>query len=179
MTDELHLRRAGVSDAALLAEFGARTFAETFAIDNKPEDMAAYLAGAFGESKQRAELASPAVAAFIAEIAGAIAGYALLREGGEPEGVVRGPRPVELQRLYVDARQKGRGVAQALMAEVESEARRRGGETLWLGVWEHNPRAIAFYRKCGFADVGTHVFQLGSDPQVDRVLAKPLVRSAS
>lgn len=170
----LRIRRAGEADAALLAEFGARTFRETFAADNTPEDMAAYLAGAFGEELQRAELLSPVVAAFIAELDGATAGYAVLREGGETGGAVRGERPVELQRLYVDVRHKGAGVAQALMDEVDREARRRGGETLWLGVWERNARAIAFYRKCGFIDVGTHVFQLGSDPQTDRIMSRPV-----
>jgi ribosomal protein S18 acetylase RimI-like enzyme len=68
----------------------------------------------------------------------------------------------------------GRGVAQALMARVVAEAVAAGANTLWLGVWEHNHRARAFYGKCGFADVGEHVFLFGTDPQTDRVMVKPL-----
>lgn len=176
ITDTVRLRRASVEDAATLAEFGARTFAETFAADNTPEDMAAYLAESFSEQIQHAELSSPAVAAFLAEVDGAVAGYAVVRDGSEAGGQVTGDAPVELQRLYVGGEFKGRGIAQALMAEVEAEARRRGGRTLWLGVWERNARAIAFYRKCGFEVVGTHIFQVGSDPQTDHVMSKPLDR---
>jgi diamine N-acetyltransferase len=60
------------------------------------------------------------------------------------------------------------------MTATSREATARGAETLWLGVWEQNSRGIAFYRKCGFADVGTQTFVLGSDPQDDRVMALPL-----
>lgn len=176
MTGPVQLRRALVSDAATLAEFGARTFVETFAADNSPDDMATYLAQSFGAAIQRAELSSPSVAAFLAEVDGALVGYAVLRDGGDASGLpsLTAAAPVELQRLYVGRELKGRGVAQLLMAEVEAEARRRGGRTLWLGVWEKNARAIAFYEKSGFTDVGTHVFQLGSDAQTDRLMSKPL-----
>ena len=44
--------------------------------------------------------------------------------------------------------------------------------TLWLGVWERNVRAQAFYRKQGFTVVGSQIFRLGSDPQRDLVMAK-------
>jgi ribosomal protein S18 acetylase RimI-like enzyme len=87
---------------------------------------------------------------------------------------VPGNDRLELSRFYVDRPWHGRGVAQALMTATVREAARRGGETLWLGVWERNPRGIAFYRKCGFADVGTQTFVLGSDPQNDRVMALTL-----
>jgi ribosomal protein S18 acetylase RimI-like enzyme len=77
-------------------------------------------------------------------------------------------------RFYVDRPWFGRGVAPALMAACAAEARRRGGDVLWLGVWERNARAIAFYEKCGFRRVGIQPFQLGSDRQTDYVMARPL-----
>jgi ribosomal protein S18 acetylase RimI-like enzyme len=55
------------------------------------------------------------------------------------------------------------------MKQVELEALRRGGETLWLGVWERNERAKAFYRKAGFIDIGSHIYTVGSDAQTDRI----------
>ena len=58
------------------------------------------------------------------------------------------------------------------MNEVLRLARERAADHLWLGVWEHNPRAIAFYRKYGFREVGEHVFQLGRDPQRDLILVR-------
>jgi ribosomal protein S18 acetylase RimI-like enzyme len=79
--------------------------------------------------------------------------------------------PVELVRFYVVRDWHGRGVAQRLMDACVAEARRRGGRTLWLAVWQENPRAIAFYRKAGFRLAGTTTFRLGSQVQDDDVMA--------
>jgi ribosomal protein S18 acetylase RimI-like enzyme len=53
-----------------------------------------------------------------------------------------------------------------------AEAEKRGHDSLWLGVWEHNPKAQAFYRKWGFVEVGTQIFQLGNDPQRDLIMQR-------
>ena len=87
---------------------------------------------------------------------------------------VTGPEPIELWRFYVDRPWHGRGIAQALMERVKAAARERGAKTLWLGVWERNDRARAFYAKCGFADAGEHIFLFGTDPQTDRVMVTSL-----
>jgi ribosomal protein S18 acetylase RimI-like enzyme len=60
------------------------------------------------------------------------------------------------------------------MKSVATAARARGARTLWLGVWERNERAKSFYRKCGFRDVGSQPFVLGTDVQTDRVMVLPL-----
>ena len=166
--------RLGVaSDAPALAELAARTFRETFASDNRPEDLALHLAQSYGISQQQKELADPAVTTLLVEIEGQLTGYAQLRSGDAP-ACVTGGSPVELWRFYVARPWHGRGIAQTLMGQVESEACRRGGRTLWLGVWERNERAKAFYRKTGFVDVGSHVFMVGTDAQMDRILVRPL-----
>lgn len=168
---DVTIRRASSDDAGLLAELGARTFRDTFAADNSPEDMAAYLASSFNPAQQTAELADTASTFFIAEVGGAAAGYAMLRVG-EAEECVEGLKPVELVRLYVSVEWLGRGVGEALMRACVDEARRAGHETLWLGVWERNGRAQAFYRKWNFRAVGRHVFQLGSDAQTDILMER-------
>ena len=167
------IRAGEAGDAPALAELAARTFRETFAADNRPEDMALHLAHAYGTSQQGSELADPNVATLLAEVDGQLAGYAQLRSGATPAHVA-GEAPIELWRFYIAQSWQGRGVAQALMQSVESEAYRRGGRTLWLGVWERNERAKAFYAKTGFVDVGAHVFMVGTDPQTDRILVRPL-----
>jgi GNAT superfamily N-acetyltransferase len=166
--------RAGVvADATALAELAARTFRETFAADNRPEDMALHIAHAYGTPQQQRELVDPDIATLLVEVDGQLAGYAQLRSGVAP-ACVTGQAPVELWRFYIAQPWHGRGVAQALMRRVESEAYRRGGRTLWLGVWERNERAKAFYQKSGFTDVGSHVFMVGTDAQTDRILVRPL-----
>lgn len=167
------IRRADVNDAGLLAGLGARTFSETFAADNKPEDMAAYLAASFSPAKQAEEILDTRSIYLVAEIDDEAVGYAQLYAGTTPE-CVTGTMPIELVRFYVDARWHGRGVSAALMPACIDEARRAGYQTLWLGVWEHNGRAQAFYRKWSFREVGEHVFQLGSDPQTDVLMAREI-----
>lgn len=169
------IRRGVAADSPSLAEFGARTFAEAFAAENTPVDMAAHLERTFGADRQAEELADPRCTYLVAEAADTVVGYALVAVSSPP-ACIGGAHPIELLRLYVDRGWFGTGLAHALMAAAEDEARGRGGDTLWLGVWERNPRAIAFYRKCGFVDVGSHVFRLGDDPQTDRVMQKVLAR---
>jgi diamine N-acetyltransferase len=175
MTDQTttHIRRADVNDAALLAELGARTFNDTFAADNNAEDMAAYLSASFSPSKQTEELLDAQSIYLIAEIGGHPVGYAQLYAGAAPE-CVKGDEPVELVRFYVLQEWHGRGVGAPLMRACIEEARAAGRRTLWLGVWEHNGRAQAFYRKWDFETVGEHIFQLGSDPQTDVLMAREI-----
>jgi ribosomal protein S18 acetylase RimI-like enzyme len=165
----LTIRRGSPADAELLAELGARTFSEAFATDNTPEDMAAYLASAFSPEQQAAELAEPNSLFQIAEINGVALGYAKLRSGHAPESVT-GDKPIELVRLYVSQASLGSGIGASLMQACIVEAKQSGHTTLWLGVWEHNHRAQAFYRKWNFFEVGTHVFQLGRDSQTDLLM---------
>src|ERR1700730_8754009 len=167
------IRYARAVDAGLLAELGARTFSETFAADNSAEDMAVYLASSFGPALQAAELADPDSIFLIAEVDGFAAGYAKLKSGDPPDGVT-GEKPIELVRLYVAQEWLGRGVGAALMQVCIDQARQKGHRTLWLGVWEHNDRARAFYRKWNFREVGTHNFQLGQDAQTDILMERSL-----
>jgi len=157
----------------MLTELGARTFAETFAADNTPEDLTAYMAASFNVAQQTAELEDPGSTFLIAELDGRAAGYAKLHDG-EPEQGVQGQKPVELVRLYVSREWLGRGVGEQLMRACLDEARQAGHETIWLGVWERNARAQAFYRKWNFRTVGEHDFQLGADLQRDILMARAL-----
>jgi GNAT superfamily N-acetyltransferase len=167
------VRPAGPSDAAWLATLAERTFRETYTVHNTPENMERYVAGHFGPAIQAAELQDPAVTIVVAEVDGQPAGYVQLVRSAPPP-VVTSPAPLEVLRFYVDRAWHGQGVAQALMAATVETARAAGARTLWLGVWERNERAIAFYRKSGFAEVGTQTFVLGTDHQRDFVLARPL-----
>jgi ribosomal protein S18 acetylase RimI-like enzyme len=174
------VRIATVDDAAVITELAARTFRETFGPDNTADDMTAYLARSFGLNKQRRELADPSVLYLLATKGGDVAGYAMLQDSRDeaPACVAKkgeDAAPVELVRFYVTSRWHGQGVAQSLMSACVEHARTRGGRTLWLGVWERNARAIKFYEKTGFRDVGSQVFWLGGDRQIDRVMVRSLL----
>ena len=175
---EAVIRPATIADAARLSKLAATTFRETFEGENTPEDMARYVAQAFTPDQQAAEIADPGGAVLLAERphpAGdaELVGYVHLASGPAP-AAVQGPAPLELKRLYVARVWHGQGVAQALMDAALDAAYASGAKTLWLGVWERNPRAVAFYRKYGFTRVGEHTFVLGGDAQTDSLFARSL-----
>lgn len=169
------VRHAQPADAPRLSAFGRRIFHDTFAPANNPADLGAYLESAYTEPRQLAEILDPGIVTLLLEIEGTLAAFAQLRSSPSGDGVA-GADPIELWRFYVDPAWHGKGVAASFMDTAEKVARSRGAGTLWLGVWENNLRAQAFYRKCGFAEVGSHIFVVGTDPQRDLVMSKALVR---
>ena len=167
------IRRGAAADASALSAFAAATFSDTYGRYNDPENLNRHIASAFNATQQAEELADPEVATLIAHREDAFAGYAQVRRADAPACVTHAS-PIELQRFYVDAAWHGCGLAQRLLDEACAAARAFGGSVLWLKVWERNARAIAFYRKSRFIDVGTADFFVGSDRQTDRVLVLSL-----
>jgi len=173
MTPPVTLRSASPADATQLAEFARRNFAETFGPSNTPEDLELHLSYTYSPDIQRRELSNPRFTTILAESEGKLAGYAQLRETKAPASVTSG-EPIELLRFYVDRPWQGRGVARLLMEAVFAAARGRGAGSVWLCVWQENPRAIAFYEREGFLRVGTQDFLLGTDVQLDWVMARDI-----
>ncbi|HYE76157.1 MAG TPA: GNAT family N-acetyltransferase [Blastocatellia bacterium] len=163
---QIIIRCATVDDAMRLTELAARTFWDTFAVYNKAEDMQAYMSSAFTVTQIASEIADRLAKFFVAEINGELTGYAKLFAGEVPE-CITGTRPIELARLYVSQNYLGRGLGQKLLQACFDDAIKSGCQTMFLGVWEHNERAKAFYRKHGFREVGSHPFILGEDHQTD------------
>lgn len=169
------LRKAALSDAAALAELAERTFRATFAADNTEADMEAHCRASYSEAIQAGEIANPAMATLLVEGDGRLLAFAQLRWEDAPACVLArmsAKGPGEIQRLYVDREWHGAGIAQELMHACLEQVRARGSDVVWLGVWERNPRAMAFYRKFGFVEVGDHVFAVGTDPQRDILMAR-------
>src|SRR5918994_2254414 len=131
---DLLIRRGVLSDAAALAELAARTFTDAFASDNRPEDLQAHLAAAYGVAQQSAEITDPNCVTLLADRGGALIGYAQVRRRAVPACVTQ-DRPIELQRFYLDRSAHGTGVAKELMAAVHDAARELGGRPLWVRVW--------------------------------------------
>ena len=166
---DVAIRRGSVADAAELAAFAAKCFEETYSADNNPDDLRAHLDNSYGLAQQTAELADPLVLTILARSNGELVAYAQVRRNTPPLCVTHAA-PVELHRFYVDQRAHGSGLASDLMEAVLQAARELQGRHIWLGVWERNPRAIAFYKKEKFVDVGSTFCMVGPDKQSDRVL---------
>ncbi|MEP6923458.1 MAG: GNAT family N-acetyltransferase [Pyrinomonadaceae bacterium] len=168
--ESVKIRFATVEDAAILAEISRKSFYDAFKDHpkNEPEDMRLYMDSAFGAEIQARELADPQIIYLIVEAAGEIAGFVKLHKDTREE-TVTGDKCLEIARFYLLQEWIGRGVSKQMMQMVLDYAQEKGFDTVWLGVWEYNYRAQAFYKKWGFEHTGEHIFQLGNDPQTDWV----------
>jgi ribosomal protein S18 acetylase RimI-like enzyme len=169
-----NIRFASIEDAKTLALFGAKTFSDTFAIHNTETNMKLYIDKTFTTEQLRKEIEDPSSTFLIAQNDDSVVGYAKMRTGKIPDeiGTTNG---IEIERIYAAQAYIGKKVGTSLMQACLDLATSRGYHTLWLGVWEHNPRAIAFYEKWGFKKFGAHPFLLGTDLQTDLLMKKQLI----
>ena len=165
------IRKAHSSDAKVLAELAETTFRATFGAMNTAEHMELHCRSSYGEQIQAAEIADPGMVTLVSEDKGRLIAYAQLRWGEAPD-CVAAKSPGEIQRLYVVEDWHGKGIPRNTRQACIDEIKQQGSDALWLGVWERNPRAISFYKKFGFVEVGDHTFPLGGDPQRDIVMVR-------
>jgi ribosomal protein S18 acetylase RimI-like enzyme len=165
------IRHATLDDAKSLARLAEQTFRDTFGPVNTAENMTLFCQSTYGESIQAAEISNPNMVTLLVDNQPDLIGYAQLH-WGEPPTCVLAERPGEIQRFYILSSWHGQGIAQRLMNACIAEMEQKGADVVWLGVWESNPKAIAFYKKCGFVAVGEQIFPLGNDPQRDIVMAR-------
>lgn len=154
------------------------TFVETYGALNRPEDTEHHLQTFFTFEQHERELSDRRTAVFMAEAGPEPIGFAQL-EPLTPPACVADRTALALRRLYVRRAWHGQGVARPLLVAVLDAARKAGAASLWLSVWEHNPRAIAFYRQAGFSCTGTMDFVVGSEVQNDLVFSLPLTANAA
>lgn len=165
------IRRASPSDAEELAILAERTFRKTFQEGNTQEDMELHCQASYSTDIQLKEILRQDWITLVCEYDSKLIGYAQLRWEEFPP-CVNSLRAGEILCLYVDDPYHGKGFAQELMRKCFAEFETMGSDVVWLGVWEHNLRAIAFYRKLGFSEAGEHIFQVGSDPQRDIIMKR-------
>lgn len=168
------IRRGTPQDDVLIAEMSRRTFYDTFASSNTKEDMDQFMNETFTMEGLIQESHDPANIFMLAFEEDQPLGYARLREG-EARPELAGEPAMELARIYAEKEAIGKGVGSALMEAAIAEARQAKKTWIWLGVWEKNDRAIAFYAKWGFEKFATHDFPLGKDVQCDWLMKKRIL----
>lgn len=171
------IRRATGTDATELSALAERTFRDAFADQNTAENMDLHCAAAFSPAQQAAEIADPGILTLVAESGGRLVAFAQVHLHAVTPACVSASPAIELHRIYVDKSFHGKGLAQELIATVVGVAEEREAAAVWLGVWEHNPRAIRFYQRSGFVEVGHHVFVVGTDPQRDLLMVRAVSRA--
>lgn len=180
-------------DIERIAALGRHVFYETFAASTGAEDLERYLNEAYSVEAIKADIENPDKRVIVGEASSSppsssglqlsqyeategpsLAGFAMIAINSSEDCLKSWEKPVELQRIYVDSAHQGAGVARKLEAAVTQWAKDAGYKSVWLGVWENNHRAKAFYAKCGYEKIGTHDFVVGNQVDTDEIMAKSI-----
>lgn len=173
---ELHLpiiSPASLSDATSLRNLMEQTFIDTYAVFNTPENMQKQIAERFGLVQVQQELQDANVQYLLVKQNERLIGFTKLVKDHSAKGL-EGQKVVEIERIYVARTHHGKKLGAKLMQACLNWSKEEGFTTVWLGVWEHNQKALAFYQKMGFQRFGEHVFVLGTEVQNDFLMKKEI-----
>lgn len=174
---KLQIKKVSDKELARLQKIGVETFAETFSSENSEENMQEYLKSEFSAEKLKADLADKNVEFYFAELDGKVTGY-LKINFGPSQTEIKNENSLEIERIYVLKEFHGKKAGQFLFEKAMETAKEKKVDYVWLGVWEHNPRAIRFYEKNGFVAFDKHIFKLGNDRQTD-IMMKRMLKNGS
>jgi ribosomal protein S18 acetylase RimI-like enzyme len=163
------IRKATISDLQIIQEISKQTFIETFAEVNTPENMQNYLLENFNTEKVASEINNPESEFYLALLDNETIGYLKLNSGKAQTEIYK-EQTLEIHRIYVLKAFLGKKIGQLLLDEAVKIAKQAGVESIWLGVWEENQRALLFYSKNGFVEFDKHIFTLGNDIQTDLLM---------
>ncbi|KZE40299.1 GNAT family acetyltransferase [Bhargavaea cecembensis] len=169
----VEIRLCGLDDLQALRNISIETFRETFKTQNSPENLNAYLEQAFDPERLEEEMSHPGSRFFFIEKEGETAGYLKVNtENAQSEKM--GDHSFEVERIYISSRFQKQGLGKILFDHALDLAREEGKAKVWLGVWEKNENAIAFYGKLGFIRTGAHSFFMGDDEQTDYIMERKI-----
>jgi ribosomal protein S18 acetylase RimI-like enzyme len=171
--EKIRIRKAGIKDAAHIADLSRKTFYESVGKFNSRQNMDRFMNEQFSRDKLMAEVGEKHHIFLLAYLDDQLSAYVKLRENKPPDTLNK-LNTIEIARIYVAQHAIGHGLGKALMKRCLDIARARNKEVIWLGVWEQNQNAISFYSHCGFERFGEHIFMLGDDPQTDWLMKKSL-----
>lgn len=152
-----------------LQKISKQTFFETFSDSNTEEDIQHYLETSFSTHQLSAELSQKNSEFYFATHNAQVIGYLKLNYA-DAQTELKTENAIEIERIYILKEYHGKKVAQLLFEKALTIAKENNASFIWLGVWEHNPRAIHFYKKYGFIEFDKHIFRLGSDDQTDLMM---------
>lgn len=169
----MYVKKCTLEDSRIIQEVGYETFNETFKQQNSPESMKAYLESAFNLKQIEKELFNSSSQFFLAYINNEVAGYLKLNIN-DAQSEKMGDESLEIERIYIKNKFQKHGLGKYLLNKAMEIALERNKEKIWLGVWDKNENAIAFYKKMGFVQTGAHSFYMGDEEQVDLIMTKIL-----
>jgi diamine N-acetyltransferase len=169
----INLKKCTLEDSRKLQEISYETFHETFKHQNSPENMNAYLERAFNLKQLEKELSNISSQFFFVYFKNDVAGY-LKVNTDDDQSEEMGDESLEIERIYIKNKFQKHGLGKYLLNKAMEIAIERNKKKIWLGVWEKNESAIAFYKKMGFFQTGAHSFYMGDEEQMDFIMTKTL-----
>jgi ribosomal protein S18 acetylase RimI-like enzyme len=169
----VNIKQVSAGDIDALLTISKETFFDAFAHVNNAADMELYAQKAFNRNSILAELHHPGSAFYFALDGKEIAGYLKLNTGNA-QTELKEADGLEVERIYVHASYQGQQIGWQLLKFAINTAKENNKQYVWLGVWEHNSKALGFYKQNGFTQFGTHKFLLGNDEQTDLLMRKEL-----
>ncbi|RAL24107.1 GNAT family N-acetyltransferase [Thermoflavimicrobium daqui] len=169
----IHIRKCNIEDLSALQELAYQTFEATFRDLTSPSNMNAYLKKAFNKEQVKKELLNPSSTFFFLYVNNQLAGYIKMNVNDAQTDVVDS-NSLEIERIYIRKEYQGMGLGKILINKAIKIAKNTGKTLVWLGVWEKNLEAIAFYKKMGFKERGTHPFYMGDEELSDYIMIKTL-----
>ena len=166
---QIEIKKASISDLEIIQEISKQTFLETFANVNTPENMENYIRENFNSVQVASEINNPESEFYLAALKNETIGYLKLNFGNAQTEIFN-KQAMEIHRIYVLKAFLGKKIGQLLLDEAIKIANQNGVDSIWLGVWEDNHRALQFYSKNGFLEFDKHIFILGNDVQTDLLM---------
>lgn len=173
MLRETTIVEATIKDLSVLRKLAIETFVETFGQDNTEEDLQEYVREALSLQRLAKEFANPASTYYFIKMAEEPLGFLKVNQG-QAQTEHHLPNAFEIQRLYILKKCQGLGLGKQLFEFALDIAEQSGYDWAWLGVWEHNDKAQAFYKKYGFEKFSEHLFPVGKKIDTDWLLRKHL-----
>ena len=167
------IRKVEIADVEVLAKLAKQTFRETFAHDNMEEQLQEYFEETYNLRVLSTELENPESETYFIMHEEEIAGF-LKVNWGNAQTERELENAFEIQRLYVLQTYQGFGLGKQLFEFALEHAEKNGFSWAWLGVWEHNTKAQAFYNRYGFEKFSQHRFMVGQKVDTDWLLKKKL-----
>ena len=175
--NDISFRRAVETDTLTLSMLATQVFLDTYATDGIRASVAREVQAQLGPAAIEALLHRPDTRLVVAERAQHLVGFVQSTAGAQHALVAQLPG-IELDRLYVQEPFTGRGLGKALLAHAEAHAAAQGASVLWLTCWVRNARALAFYARQGYAELGGTDYQFEGERHENRVFAKTLPRAS-
>lgn len=170
----INIKKCTLEDSRKLQEISYETFKDTFKDQNSPENMDAYLERAFNLKQLEKELSNISSQFFFVYFNNEVAGY-LKVNTNDAQSEEMGDESLEIERIYIKNKFQKHGFGKYLLNKAMEIAMERNKKKIWLGVWEKNENALAFYKKLGFVQTGAHSFYMGDEEQMDFIMTKTLV----